>query len=393
MAPALNVKHPSSMEYAKSRDELLKDLKPVTGHEARKMLQYQMQQSTPEVSQSDRDLSAKIVGELRTSPMVPDEVKAILDSTSGTTGSVLIRQDLEPILHRIFVDEFPAWERLTKAPANGLVHAFNQVTSPASGAALFASVLATELTSATAQRSNFVRQTANVAVFATLRGSSFKELAAVRQGGVAYDVLGVELSDAMVNLATDAQAMIMQGNATNASGTAANESGPYATSYFDGFRGVLGSQGSFSTNNAIQLDYGGLSLLEGLQNVAAQAANNGGKPSAIMCGMNFKQALDIELQSNKRYTDDLVEIAAGVKVNSIQFANGKLAVIPVPGTTIGSYNRTSDSVLVEDAYILDERKVKIVWLYSEGWTVLEIPAGVDTQLSNRYLVNECDLAA
>src|SRR6185312_2363819 len=211
-----------------------------------------------------------------------------LDSTSGTTGSTLIRQDLEATLHQLLVSEFPAWERLRKKPANGLVHAFNQITSPASGAAAFASVLATELTGVTYQRSNFVRQTASVAVLATGRGSSFKELAAVRQGGVTYDVLGTELADGMVNLATDAQSLLFRGNATNASGTEANEAGPYSTTYIDGWRGVLGSQGSFSANNAIQLDFGGLTLLESIQNVAAQARNNGGRPSAVFGSMNFK---------------------------------------------------------------------------------------------------------
>jgi hypothetical protein len=209
-------------------------------------------------------------------------------------------------------------------------------------------VLATELTGVTYQRSNFSRQTAPIAVLATGRGSSFKELAAVRQGGVQYDVLGTELADGMINLATDAQGLLFRGNATNAAGTEANESGPYSTTYIDGWRGVLGSAGSFSTNNAIQLDFGGLTLLESIQNVAAQARNNGGRPSAVFGSMNFKQALDSELQNNKRYNDDLVEVVAGVKASKIQFADGELVIIPSPGSMIGSYNRTSDSVLVED---------------------------------------------
>ena len=199
----------------------------------------------------------------------------------------------------------------------------------------------------------------------------------------------------MVNLATDAQALLFQGNASNNTGTSTNEGGTFNAAYIDGFRGVLGSFQTFAGNNAIQVDFGGANFLEGLQNVAAQAANNGGMPSAIFMSMNAKQALDIELQTNRRYTDDMVEITAGVKVNKIQFADGELVIIPTPGTTIGSYNRASDSVLVEDAYVIDESQTAIVWLYSEGWTVLEIPAGVDTQLSNRYIVSEseCDLAA
>jgi hypothetical protein len=386
---ALLIKHPADPAYAKMRDGLLREVKSLTHFEAKGKLHYEMNQPNIEPTDSELDLSRKMLGELRARAngnMVPDDVKAILDSTSGTTGNVLIRQDLEPVLHQLFVTEFPGWERLTKKPSNGLVHAFNQITTPASGSSLFGTVLATELTGVGFVRSNFVRQTAPVAVFATGRGASFKETAAVRQGGVQYDVLGTELADGMINLATDAQAMMFQGNATNSGGLASNEGGPYSTTYFDGWRGALGNYGSFSTNNAIQVDFGGLTLLEAMQNVAAQARNNGGRPTAVFGSMNFKQALDIELQNNKRYTDDLVEIVAGVKASKIQWADGQLVVIPVPGTMIGNYSRTSDNVSVEDIYVIDERKNQIVWLYSEGWTVLEIPAGVDTQLSNRYIV-------
>lgn len=75
-----------------------------------------------------------------------------------------------------------------------VTHAFNQMTTPASGSTLFGTVLTSELANVSSARTNLVRQTAPVAVLATLRGSSFKELAAVRQGGVAYDVMGTELA-------------------------------------------------------------------------------------------------------------------------------------------------------------------------------------------------------
>jgi len=51
---------------------------------------------------------------------VPQRVKSILDSTGGSTGSVLIRQDLEPVLYSLFVRRFPLWEAITKAQSNGL---------------------------------------------------------------------------------------------------------------------------------------------------------------------------------------------------------------------------------------------------------------------------------
>src|SRR5579859_2883678 len=386
VAHTFAIHHPESREYTMTRAGMLDAAKGLKPHELEAKLRYEMQQPRPTATQDQFDLTQRMLGEMRGSRMIPDAVKAILDSTNTTTGNALIRQDLEPLLYQLFVTRFPAWERLRKKPANGLTHAFNQITAAASGSSLFGTVLATELTNVAAARSNFVQKTAPVSVFATLRGASFKELAAVRQGGVAYDVLGTELADGMVNLATDAQAMIMQGNSSNSGGTSSNEGGPYSTTYFDGWRGVLGSYSSFSANNAIQVDWGGVTMVEGLQNVASQSVNNGGRPTAIYLPINSKQALDVELQSQKRYTDDTVEIVAGVRVNKISFADGDLVVIPVPGTTIGSYARTSDGVQVEDCYVIDEAVNSIVWLYSEGWTVLEIPAGVDTQLSNRYIV-------
>lgn len=190
----------------------------------------------------------------------------------------------------------------------------------------------------------------------------------------------------MTRLATDLQYYIFQGNATNSGGLSTNEQGLYNANGIDGFRGVFGSTGSFSGNNAIQADIASLNILESIQSVAARAANNGGMPSAIFLSMNSKQALDTEQQSNRRYNDDTIEIIPGVRVTQVAFANGNMAVVPVPGNMMGTYNRTSDSALVEDLYVVDESNIKLRWLYSEGFTVLQIPSGVDSQLSDRYII-------
>lgn len=178
---------------------------------------------------------------------------------------------------------------------------------------------------------------------------------------------------------------IFQGNATNNPGSLTTEQGLYNANAFDGFRSVLGSVAGFTTNNAIQADVSSLNILETLQLVSAKAANNGGMPSCVFMSMNSKQALDTEQQANQRYNNDFVEIAPGVRVNQLNWANGSLAIIPVPGNMIGSYNRTSDGQLVEDMYVLDERTVTVRWLYSETFTVLQIPSGVDGALSNRFI--------
>ncbi len=286
----------------------------------------------------------------------------------------------------MFVKTFPVFDRLAKGPANGLVHAFNQITSPDSTDALGATII-TELGTVGYVSSTYVRQTAPIAVFATGRGISFKELSAVSQGGAPYDPQKTELANGMVKLAQDVQYTILQGNASTSSGAGATtELGAYNANAFDGLRSVLGSQGTYSANNAVILDIGSLNITESMQTVAARAANNGGMPTLAFMSMNAKQALDIENQNNRRYNDGQNEIVPGVRANSVAWANGDLTVVPVPGNTIGTYQRTTDNATVEDIYVIDEKTITVRWLYSESFTVLQIPAGVDGQLSERFIV-------
>lgn len=198
-----------------------------------------------------------------------------------------------------------------------------------------------------------------------------------------------ELSNGMVRMAQDAQYVLMAGNASNSSGAGATtEVGAYNANAFDGLRGVLGSQGTFAGNNAVQVDIGTQNITESIQTAAAKAANNGGSPSVVFMSIAAKQALDIEQNANRRYNDDLVEIVPGVRANKLNWANGELVVIAVPGNTIGNYVRSSDNASVEDIYILDESTVTVRWLYSEGLTVLQIPSGVDGVLSERFIINQ-----
>ncbi len=233
---------------------------------------------------------------------------------------------------------------------------------------------------------NYNRATWPIAVLGNGRGVSIKEIAAVAQGGAPYNPRELEQENAMDKLAADAQWALMQGNATNAGGTAANEGGPYNALAFDGFRGVTGGYGAFSGNGAVKIDIGSLNILESIQNCAATIAQSGGKPSIAYMSINSKQYLDIEQQNNRYYVEDKSEIIPGVSANQITFANGSIVICPVPGDSIGTYNRTSDNVLVEDIYVLDERGIKIRWLYSESFTVLQIPSGVDGVLSDRVIV-------
>jgi hypothetical protein len=371
---------PQDPQYKSHRRQLLRELSTQSDAALKEQLDFLASQPPP-IDESG--VAQEMYHNIRTLD-VPTRVKGILDSTSGTTGSVLIRQDLEPVLHALFVRTFPLWEAISKGPSNGLVHAYNQISAPDTGGQ--GSSLISELGGVTYDHSTFVRTTTPISVFAQGRGVGIKEEAAVRQGGVDYKPLSVEMSSAMTRLASDIQWQMFQGNFTNSSGqTASTEGGAYNNLGFDGLRGVTGSVGSFSSNSAVQVDVGSLNITESLKLVAAKEANNGGFPDLAVLGMLAKDALDTEQMPNQRWNDNVTEIVPGVSVTSVNWANGKLKILPVPGSTLGTYNRTSDSALVEDMYVFDSSKIMLRWLYSETMTVLEIPSGVDGQLSNRVI--------
>jgi cytochrome c556 len=373
------VQHPSDPAYAIKRQRLMKEYLSMNEAQLRQSIRHMMQQPAPR--DESGGVTKNFLNDLRMSPTIPDAMKGVLDSTAG---GPLIRQDLEVPAYVLFVKTFPFWERIEKLPSNGLVHAATQITAPDSNA--LGSSIITELGTVTYSASSMQRATYPVAVFAVGRGVGLKELAAVRQGGAPYDPSRIELADGAIRLASDIQYTLFQGNATNSSGTGSQEAGLYNANGFDGLRGMLGSVGSFSSNNAIQIDVSSLNITESLQTAATKAANNGGRPSAVILSLNAKQALDIEQQGNKRYTDDTIEVIPGLSCNKLTYAYGELVIIPVPGNMNGTYNRTSDNALVEDMYVLDESTVKARWLYSDSLTTLQIPSGVDGVLSERWIL-------
>lgn len=193
----------------------------------------------------------------------------------------------------------------------------------------------------------------------------------------------------MIKLAQDLQYFILQGNASNSSGAGSTtEKGPYNVNGIDGFRGTLGSVGSFSGNNATQVDINSLNITESLRFAATQGANNGGNPNLAFTSLTSKQAFDDEQMTNVRFDSqaNLKELIPGTKVSSLIYSQGELMIVPFPGSTGGNYNRTSDNALVEDMYVIDESTVAIPWLYSESFTILQIPSGVDGVLSSRWII-------
>jgi hypothetical protein len=149
---------------------------------------------------------------------------AIEKALDTTGGAALIRPDLSPFITSMFVSVFPAWQRITKIPANGLVHSWDQLTSFGATDSAFI----TELGTVVDKTGTYLRKTTNIAVYGQRRGVSFKQQLAVPAGGMQWDSARLEIQNGITQMAHDLQKTIFQGQATNSGGTAANE--PASTS-------------------------------------------------------------------------------------------------------------------------------------------------------------------
>jgi hypothetical protein len=209
------LQHPHDLSYQIMHQKAIDDLVALDDRKLDKLLRWQMQQQAPS-DDKERTVTKAVFNELLNSPYVPQTTKNILGSGGATglnDGSPLTRQDLEPILYALFVRSFPAFERLRKAPSNGVVHAFNQISQRDPNLTSTSNTIGTVVTEIGAVSytvSTLVRKTAIIAVFALGHGVFFKESAAVAQ-------------------------------------SPAHANSPL---YFDGRRGQLGGYGAFAGNVA-----------------------------------------------------------------------------------------------------------------------------------------------
>lgn len=301
----------------------------------------------------------------------PDITKA-LDSTGG---AALIRQDLEPVLYELFVREFPAFDRFAKEPANGLVHAFNQVTS--FGDAQFM----TELGTVTDDTSVYARQTTNVAVAATRRGVSLKAQFATIQGGAGFNPESLELQGGLRALAHKIQKTIFQGNATTSGGLSTDENGAYDPNGFTGLRSIL------NTGRAKDVDPLAATpevMRDAIDRACEEIMNQGGSASIVWLRPTEKVTFDLQQDQNVRYMNDFVNVAPGVNTNAVNTVFGPLPLAVVPGDSIGGYVRSA--VNRADMYILDESSISLPFLGSPGPTVLDIPIGISGQLTHLFIM-------
>jgi hypothetical protein len=300
------------------------------------------------------------------------EIQKALDSGSG---SALIRQDLEPVMYELFVREFPAFDRLPKEPANGLVHAFNQATS--FGDAQFLS----ELGTVTDDQGTYVRQTTNIGILATRRGVSLKSQFAALQSGAGFNPENLELQAGMRAIAHKMQQTIFQGNATVSSGTASTEDGAYDPNAFDGLRKLL------NTARAVDVDPTAGTpedLRAAIDSALLEAMNNGGTTSMMFMRPNEKLTFDLQQDKNVQIIDRLTNYNVGVNITGVNTIFGLMPISVVPGDSIGTYTRSA--TLRADIYLLDERTISLPYLGSPGPTVLDIPIGISGQLTHLYII-------
>lgn len=306
----------------------------------------------------------------------PDVVRLLDTSQSGP----LIRQDLEPVLWELFVRDFPAVDRFSREPANGLVHTFQQMTG--FGDAQFMP----ELGTVTDDRGTYVRQTTNIAILATRRGVSLKNQFATVQSGSGFSPQDLELRAGLRAMSNRLQNQIFSGHATDSGGTADNELGLYDANAFTGLRAILNT--GRAKNVTMDLDATPEPLRIAVDQACVEIMQAGpGRPSIGYLHPEQKSWFDEAQDKNVRYLRQDTEVAPGMRTNGINTVFGEIPLFPVPGNAIDDYVSTEySSNTVRDLYLLDEASITLPYLGSEGLTVLEIPVGVSGQLTRLFII-------
>ncbi len=315
----------------------------------------------------------------------PDVIK-LLDTAGG---SALIRQDLEPLLYVGFVRRFPLWERITRQPSNGLVHAFNRVD--AAPDATFIS----ELGVVPSGSSTYTRATTNIAIAAIQVGVGLKQQFAVAAGGMGWSPEQEEISNGLVGLARRLQRTLLSGNDSVPGKIATDPEGLYDKNAFTGLRSLVPS------DRTLFHDTSNFTLNESMNILDGFLSETGGRASIITMDARDQIRWMNELQAAVRYVLPTLEVIPGLPgVPGISLGNsGQVAVLPIPGDEVGHYtsggDRNGDGSAsdVRDAYMIDESVVSIPWLGAESPTVLDIPMGVSGTLTHVFILFQmCGLA-
>src|SRR5574338_422374 len=245
--------------------------------------------------------------------------EALTKAHDSGSGSALIRQDLEPVLAELYVRRFPLWDRIRRVRANGLVHAYNQLTS--FGDAQFMA----ELGTVTDDRSTYVRKTTNVSVLATRRGVSLKGQFAALQGGAGFNPEQLEMAGGLKAIAHKMQKTIFQGNASVPAGTASTEEGAYDPNAFDGLRMLLDTARAINVDPATNPETTG-NLRQAIDDALMEAMNSGGTITDIWARPQELQTFNHQQDPNVRYMADLARASVGVNVQQVNTVFGFLSL-------------------------------------------------------------------
>ena len=181
------------------------------------------------------------------------------------------------------------------------------------------------------------------------------------------------------------QKQIFNGNAEVATGTGDDEYGLYDANAFTGLRQQL-------TTNAINLDPATNPTTTGSFRRAVDSAllpitQAGGMPSIIWGHPAEKITFDEQQDPNVRLVGpDYVDIGVGVTAQRFNTYAGQLPFAIVPGDSVDDYSTDGGATTVRDLYMLDESSITLPYLGSPGPTVLEIPIGINGQLTHLYIV-------
>ena len=286
--------------------------------------------------------------------------------------AALIRQDLEPILHEIFVKLFPAYDMVPKKPSNGLVHAWDRVVSYGAAATM------AELGVVSDDTSVYEQATTPIAIIGTRRGISLKAQAAVAAGGMPYAPDQTEVRNGVRAVVAKLQDLTLQGNAVTPGKIVTDPEGAYDGLGFSGIRGAVPS--------ANTLALGTYSIAEAIDICAQRMVDAGAVPpfSAFLTGTELNKMAS-ELYPERRWDPNATqEISTGVKVRThISGIAGEIPLLMVPGTAIAAY---TSGVSVRDLTLVADGNLAYPWLFSDGPSVLEIPIGVSGTLTRLYII-------
>ena len=290
------------------------------------------------------------------------------------SGNVLIRQDLEPLIYAAFVRRFPAFMRVEKIPANGLVHTFQRVDSRP------AATYIAETANVPDAQSVYTRATSNIAVIALRVDTSLKQSLSVAAGCMPWNTEQQEISFGIESIAAQLQQTYLQGNATVVGGTLNTVDGLYDANSFDGLRRSVPA----ANIRALGAD----TILEGLNQADALAVNNGGLTSVVVMRVSDAVQFENELQPFRRFVDsERVEVVPGLpNVTGVNLSgSGLVPVIKVPGADATVYTVGADD-FISDAFLIDESVVAMPYLGSDTPTVIELPLGVTGALTKLYIL-------